>query len=81
MPLLIAINRTPFFRIKADFQIITPQTGHILDNQNADLFIFNQSDQFTSRGTVKVRPRIPVVHKKLRIRKMVSFAYLLKIAF
>ena len=55
------------FRIKADFQIIAPQTGHILDYQRryfAVLYLFNE---FAPARTIEVRTRIPVVYKEREI--------------
>ena len=55
------------FRIKADFQIITPQTGHILDYQRRYFSVFYLLNEFAPTRTIEVRTRIPVVHKEREI--------------
>ena len=52
------------FRIKTDFQIITPQTGHILDYQHRYFAVLYLLNEFVPTWTVEVRTRKFVIYKE-----------------
>ena len=58
-------------RIKPHTQIVAPKTGNILNNQGCHFTVFNLLNKFTPRGSIEVRPGVPVVHEKLKIGKVI----------
>ena len=50
--------------IHSDLQIVSAETGHILDDDRSDLAVFNHFLHFTKSRAVKGCSRISVVHKE-----------------
>ena len=59
------------FCIVADFQIVTPQTGHILDNDCRHISGFNLRYHAVKIRSVKGHARNAVVNEKYRISKAI----------
>ena len=60
------------FRIKADLQIISPQSAHILNNNRCDISCFYFFNQLLKTRTIEIHTRKTIVSKMADIRKAIS---------
>ena len=65
-------------RIHTDLQIVSAKTGHILDNDRSNLFVFNHLLHSAKIGAVKTRSGIPVIYKELQILEAVFSCILIQ---
>lgn len=55
------------FRVKANFQIVSADTAHILGDDNANLVVLYQFDHAVPIGSVEVGTGVTIVHEKLDV--------------
>ena len=68
-------------RIYTDLQIVSAKSGHILDNDCSNLFVFNHLLHSAKTGAVKICSRIPVIYEKLQIFEAVLSCILVQECF
>lgn len=62
----------------ADFQIIPPHAGHILDDNRLDLSRFRKTYHLIPAGSIESYPRYAVINEKSRVRETVILCILQK---